>query len=387
MEVFSKKDARKIIFHSQQFENSKTKGNAKDITLNKIEHLGYVQIDTISVVERAHNHTIWNRNSRYNKSHLDSLIKDRSIFEYWSHALSYLPMKDYKYTYYLQNHFREKFDNRNNRIKEDILNRIKNEGPLMAKDFAIPNTKRGSWGRTPYKRELSLLFLDGTLMIDSRVNFHKVYDLKERVLPDGLDVSRPSDSEYARFLILRYLKVNGIAKLDELIYLMPQLSTIVKEEIEYMVENNEITEIFIDGYIYYTLPNYINLIEKPYPKNSLKILSPFDNMIIQRKRLKNLYNFEYTLECYVPKDKRKYGYFVLPIYYKDKFVARMDCTVDRKIKHFTIKKLIFESKFKNVERFENAFQKELFKFMEFNGCESFSIDKILQNNTEVLLNI
>ncbi len=379
MEKLSKKEARKIIFHCQQFDNAKIKGNAKNITLKKIEHMGYIQIDTISVIERAHNHTIWNRNSRYDKSQLEELIKDRTIFEYWSHALSYLPMKDYRYTYYLQNHFKEKYDNRNIKIQNNILNRIKNEGPLMAKDFDLPNTKRGSWGRTPYKRELSLLFLDGTLMIDSRVNFHKVYDLKERVLPDNLDVSFPNYIEYASFLIKRYLRVNGIAKLEEMIYLMPNLKSIVNEELHNLLENKEVEQIFIDGDIYYMLASSFKLLDKPYPKNSLKILSPFDNMVIQRKRLKTLYNFEYTLECYVPKEKRKYGYFVLPIYFKDKFVARMDCSVDRKTKHLTIKHLIFEPRFKNKEKFSIAFNRELDKFMKFNDCLSFNIEKITQN--------
>ena len=387
MEVLSKKDARKIIFHSQQFDISKFKGKAKEITLKKIEHLGYVQIDTISVIERAHNHTIWNRNSSFKKSHIDSLIKEREIFEYWSHALSFLPMKDYRYSYYLQEYFRDKYENRNIRIQKDILTRIKNEGPLMAKDFDTPNTKRESWGRTPYKRELSLLFLDGTLMIDSRVNFHKVYNLKEKIIPNHLDITRPSDDEYAHFLINRYLKSNGIGKLDEFIYLIPNLKSLIESELKNMVENNEIEEVFVEGSLYYILKSSYDLLNKPYPRELIKILSPFDNMIIQRKRLKKLYDFEYTLECYVPKEKRKYGYFALPIYYKDKFVARMDCAVDRKTKHLSVKQLIFEPKFNNIDGFEFSFRKEFNKFLALNDCKSYNFKKISQNFNNIDLNI
>ena len=173
---------------SQKLPPGKQTGSAAAATLSAIEHLGYIQIDTISAIERAHHHTLWNRNPRYKPSHLDQLLADKKVFEYWSHAASYLPMRDYRYSLPRkqaikngeQNHWYE----RDERLMKSILQRIDSEGPLMARDFENKGKKSGEWSSKPAKRALENLFMQGDLMVPyHRVNFQKVYHLTERVLP------------------------------------------------------------------------------------------------------------------------------------------------------------------------------------------------------------
>jgi len=97
-ESLSIQQARKLVLLSQRVLSAKKTGCATSATLSAIEQLGYIQIDTISVIQRAHHHTLWNRNPRYQASQLDQLIADKKVFEYWSHAAAYLPFRDYRFS-------------------------------------------------------------------------------------------------------------------------------------------------------------------------------------------------------------------------------------------------------------------------------------------------
>ena len=326
--------ARKLVLLSQRLPPAKQTGSATEATLSAIEHLGYIQIDTISAIQRAHHHTLWNRNPRYKTSHLSQLVADKQVFEYWSHAAAYLPMRDYRYSLPRkqaiangdQNHWYE----RDERLMKSVLKRIAAEGPLMAKDFEHTGKKTGEWKSNPAKRALEYLFMQGELMAPYRVNFHKVYDLTERVLPDDTDTTLPDPEEYARFLITRYLQANGLGKSAEIAYLLKNTKPLVSATLQEMVSNGELLQISVGGSSYYALPDSLELLSKPLARIKLKILSPFDNLLIQRKRMQMLFGFDYLIECYVPEAKRQYGYFSLPVLWNGKLVARMDCKAERK---------------------------------------------------------
>ena len=351
---------------SQRVPPLKKVGNSLDATLSTIEHLGYIQIDTISAIQRAHHHTLWNRNAKYLSSHLDALMLNKKIFEYWSHAAAYLPMRDYRFslprkqaiTSGTENHWYH----RDEKLMKLILKRIDTEGPLMAKDF-------------DNKQALENLFMQGELMISYRVNFHKVYDLTERVLPDNFDTSVPGTEEYVRFLITRYLQANGLGKASEITYLLKNTKTQVISELEELLSTGELTEIRAGGNNYYALPASLDLLNKPLARSQVKILSPFDNLLIQRKRTLELFGFDYFLECYVPASKRKFGYFVLPVLWDGKLVARMDCKADRKKSHMHIHHLALESGLAKTEAFALALSKELISFLQFNGCTGLTIHR------------
>ncbi len=379
IESLSKTEARKLVLHSQQLPPVKQKGSALDASLAAIENLGYVQIDTISVIQRAHHHTFWSRNPRYKIEHLDELVAKKQVFEYWSHAAAFLPMCDYRYSLpqklAIKNGQQDHWYERDEKLMNSILARIHAEGPLMAKDFDGEDKFVGEWRSKPAKRALEYLFMQGDLMIPRRNNFHKVYDLTERVLPDGVDISMPTEKEFIRFLITSYLKANGLGQASEICYLRKNVKPLVVTILREMTAQGELIQIKVDEDSYFTLPASLKLLNKPLSKSKLKILSPFDNLLIQRKRTKALFDFDYLIECYVPAAKRKYGYFVLPILWDGKLLARMDCKADRKTAVLHIYNLVLEPSLKKTEAFAQALRKELEAFMEFNHCTKVEIHK------------
>ena len=378
-ESLSISEARKLVLQSQRVPPKKQEGSSLDATLSTIEHLGYIQIDTISVIQRAHHHTLWNRNPQYRPSHLDDLMLNKKIFEYWSHAAAYLPLRDYRYSLPRKQAIAEGKENhwytRDEHLMKLVINRIAEEGPLMAKDFEHKGGKIGEWQTKPVKQALENLFMQGELMIPYRKNFHKVYDLTERVLPDHVDASIPGTEEYARFLVTRYLQANGLGKAGDISYLLKNAKASVSSILREMLLNGELIQASVNGDSYYVLPASLDLLNNPLSRNKLKILSPFDNLLIQRKRTLEIFGFDYFLECYVPASKRKYGYFALPVLWDGKLVARMDCKADRKNSHLHIHHLALEPGLEKTDAFAFALGKELLPFLQFNESLGLTVHR------------
>ena len=246
-ESLSNQQARKLVLLSQRLPPTKSAGSALAATLSAIEDLGYVQIDTISAIQRAHHHTLWNRNPRYKTSHLDQLTADKQVFEYWSHAAAYLPMRDYRYSlprkHAIANGTQDHWYDRDAPLMKSVLRRIATEGPLMAKDFDHTGKKTSEWGSKPAKRALECLFIQGELMIPYRVHFHKVYDLTERVLPEQVNTTPPSPEEHARFMITRYLQANGLGRPAEISYLLKNTKARITSTLQEMVSSGEVLQI------------------------------------------------------------------------------------------------------------------------------------------------
>ena len=367
---------RKLVLHSQKLPPAASKGTALAATLDAIKHLSYIQIDTISVIQRAHHHTLWNRNPRYQLSHLNQLLEQKQIFEYWSHAAAYLPMRDYRFSLFRKNAMargeQSHWYERDEKLMNHVLERITAEGPLMAKDFEHTGKKLADWGSKPAKQALEYLFMQGDLMVPIRRNFHKVYDLTERVLTSDINTTPPDSSEYARFLIKRFLLAHGVAQASEMHYLLKQVKDPLLKTMTEMIDEKELLTLDLQAIDqhnqYFVLPESLALLEKPLTKNKLKILSPFDNLLIQRKRMTALFDFNYQIECYVPKAKRQYGYFVLPLLWQGRLAGRVDCKADRKSGILHIHKAFIEPWVKDQEQFVNAFNNELRQFMVFNEC-------------------
>ncbi len=380
----TKQQARKLVLLSQRVPPAKQSGNAMAATLAAIEHLGYIQIDTISAIQRAHHHTLWNRNPRYKSSQLAQLTADKKIFEYWSHAAAYLPMRDFRYSLArkqaIANGNEKHWYEPNKRMMNSVLKRITTEGPLMAKDFEHTGKKTGEWTSKPAKQALECLFMQGDLMISSRINFHKVYDLTERVLPEDINTTLPNPEEYARFLITRYLQSNGLGQASEISYLLRNTKPLVASTLQEMVSNRELLQLSVGDNSYYALPDSLELLNKPLSRSKLKILSPFDNLVIQRKRMQALFNFDYLIECYVPEAKRRYGYFSLPILWDGKLVARMDCRTERKKSLLHIHHLALEPWLIKTAAFTLALCKELESFLRFNNCSHLKLHRTTPAN-------
>ncbi|MEO1591202.1 MAG: crosslink repair DNA glycosylase YcaQ family protein [Cyanobacteria bacterium J06632_22] len=378
-ESLSSQQARKLILHSQRLPPRQQAGSAAAVTRSAIEHLGYIQIDTISVVQRAHHHTLWNRNPRYEASQLEQLLADKQVFEYWSHAAAYLPFRDYRFSlprkHAIATGKQHHWYARDDQMIKRVLQRITHEGPLMAKDFEHTGQKLGEWKSKPAKRALEYLFMQGDLMVPYRVNFHKVYDLTERVLPAGTDTTLPDEEEYARFLITQYLRAHGLGQATEITYLRNGTKSTVTAALAEMMATGEVLQVQVGDQRYYALPASLELLNKPLARRKLKILSPFDNLVIQRKRMQTLFGFDYLIECYVPAAKRQYGYFSLPLLWDGKLVARMDCKADRKTALLHIHHLALEPQVSKTDALFSALGEELEAFLNFNHCTQIQLHR------------
>lgn len=354
-----------------------------------IKHLSYIQIDSISVIQRAHHHCLWSRVKNYHPDFIDQLIAQKQIFEYWSHAAAYLPMQDYRFSLPKKQAIAagEKHWRKKNPIAEKrVLQRIQQEGPLRAKDFEHDRTKKGTgwWDWKPDKVALEQLFIEGELMVVKRQGFQKVYDLTERVVPTGIDTSVPSANEFERHLIKRYIQANGFANAQQISYLRKGLKSHINQTCQQMLENNELQQVMLGKQTYYALPNATDLLKKSVSRNQVNILSPFDNLVIQRKRLSDVFGFDYQIECYVPAAKRQYGYFSLPLLWGAEFVGRMDTKIDRKTDILHIQNLHLETI--KVEEFIEVLKPALKAFMQFNGGKVTTLHRVtgrleLSNNT------
>ncbi|MCU4331597.1 winged helix DNA-binding domain-containing protein [Acinetobacter pittii] len=354
-----------------------------DGTLQAIEHLGYVQIDTISVVERAHHHILWSRVPDYELSHLNSLVGERQIFEYWYHAASYLPMKDYRYALptmmSVRNGESRYFNKGDQHLMNEILARVRAEGKIRLRDIDKNNKKSlGNWWNTgPGRRAFEQLYMQGDLMICERNGMEKVFDLTERCLPENIDLSMPTLYEYAQYLFNNTLRAHGAFTWKQLVHLKKNdlketMRVILKEQIDAGVvsaiklKNSQ--TLYVD----------VAAIEQKVGTDfGLKILSPFDNSLIHRDRLASLFEFDYRIECYVPAAKRVYGYFCLPILYQNELVGRVDCKAHRSIKELEVISLHIEKTIKNKELFFFELEQELKRFAAFNQCSTIN-DKVIK---------
>jgi uncharacterized protein YcaQ len=363
---------RRIALNQQGLLKTNSFGRGKAATLRAIEHLGYVQIDTISVVERAHHHVLWSRVSNYQPKFLDQLVRQRKLFEYWFHAASWLPMRDFRFALprmIKMNGERDWFQGCDLKLINQILKRVREEGPLRARDFE--DTRKGKkewWDWKPAKQALEQLFMQGELMVSGREGFQKVYDLRERVLPDWVDTRQPTISEYASHLVDTTVRAHGFATPKSICYLRKGrvLRDAVREQLQLRIEAGLMTTIALnDNSMAYADAELLDT-RAPRSNAVVRILSPFDNAVIQRERGRDLFDFDYQIECYLPQPKRQFGYYCLPVLYRDRFVGRVDCKAHRTEQRLEIKALHIEHKVDS--EFIDAFDHSLRSFALFNGC-------------------
>ena len=351
-------------------------GTGTSGAIKAIEHLSYIQLDSISVIERAHNHIWRSRVPDFRPDQSNQLLEDAQVFEYWAHAAAYLPIKEYRY--YLADKSAVKDGTlrrgytKDRKLMAQVLKRIADEGPLASKDLEDRRTKsNGWWDWKPAKRAVEALYFEGELMISSRAGFQKTYNLAERVLPKGIDSTPPTIEERASHMLDQQLACHGLVSAVGATYGRRDaaLRQAMKAELaQRLAAGTLVTVTLPNNSLYYIEPQHL---EQPMPRldNRLKILSPFDNAVIQHKRLIDLFAFDYQLECYVPAPKRRYGYLALPLLYKDNFVGRMDCKAHRADKVLEIKGLFFESGHDTPE-VHAALDEALPDFAGFQGCDS-----------------
>jgi len=283
-------------------------------------------------------------------------------------------MKHFRFTLPRKEMYARKYkdwERKNQKLLNLIIDRINAEGPLQSRDFEETKKRGLWWDWKPAKEGLEYLFHTGRLVAKARKSFQKVYDIPERSLPGNIVLTVPSDEELSEHLILKSINANGISSEKELTYLRHHNRAATKHTLNRLLEEKKIVGVNIketEGEKYYSTKKVLGSLSTYSADTGVHILSPFDNMVIQRKRLQDIFGFDYLIECYVPAPKRKYGYFCLPVLYGDKFAGRIDTKADRKSGKFIIINEFWEKGFKPGSDFTEKYHSKLKELAEFSGC-------------------
>jgi hypothetical protein len=257
-----------------------------------------------------------------------------------------------------------------------VLARIAAEGPLGTADFEDQGEGRGPWWDwKPAKRALEYLFWTGKLMIAGRRNFQRRYDLSERVLPAGLDTSLPRAEESAHFVARRALQSLGLTTAKQKDEGLSDARRVAQALAE-LSEAGEAVAVQVEGLEKEVFFAARPLLSAPRPRRrQLHLLSPFDNLVIDRRRTAAFFDFDYRIECYTPAPKRQYGYFTLPILWGDELVGRLDPKAERREGIFRVKTLALEPGFRADEAFYPALAARLRAFAAYHGCSEVLVDE------------
>lgn len=386
--TLTKLQARKIILQAAGLARNAQFGTGIEAVYRVIDHLGFVQLDTNYVVERAHHHVMAARIPDYQTEWLAELCEDGRVYEYFTSDAGYLPMRDFRFSLPVK----KAFETQGNppgkpeiNLMKEIMDRVEREGAVMVGDFENDRMEASSgwWDWRPAKVALERLYLNGSLMISRTKAFQKVYDLPLNLVPQETDLTMPTDEEYVRFVICRTLAALGIASVKEMAWRSRRVKgNTIKQELEKMVQADEVKVVNVEGIKgpLYMLPDQKMDIKL---SNEVFILSPFDILNVFRHRLKDFFNFDYQIECFVPAPKRQYGYFSLPVLAGDVFIARMDAKADRKQKVLIVHNIHFEPL--DLEQIIlEQFIQALKAFAQFNQCRDIIFK---QSNNETYLEL
>jgi uncharacterized protein len=335
----TKAAAKRIWLRAQRLDNRAPFGDGPQAVAAAVEHLGYVQIDTINVVERCHHHILWSRIPEYRRADLrHAQSVDKSVFEYWTHALSYVPSKDLRFFIpAMKRHKREGHKWLGTVRPADlrkVLKLIRRDGALTIRDIDddVLVDKQHLWSsRKPSKRALQLAFYGGVLTISERNGMLKTYELMTRHFGWDKAPKGASPREVTGYLLDRALRAQGVASLESICHLDAPSKPAVRRLIEARLRRSELVPVSIEGagkQEHWAEPQILET--NSAATDLVHILSPFDPLIIQRKRTHLFFDYEHRFEAYVPKEKRRFGYFALPVLVGEHIVAALDLKTDRK---------------------------------------------------------
>ncbi|WP_420860374.1 winged helix-turn-helix domain-containing protein [Algirhabdus cladophorae] len=343
-----------------------------------IRDLGFVQLDTIQVVSRAHHHILWSRNQNYREKMFDPLLaKDRAVFEHYTHDASIIPMETLPY-------WRRQFQRKEREVakwfksmpddafRAAMRARIAQEGALSTHAW---DTKRADpsvvWSRPPHKMALDYMWYKGDLATCYRENFKKFYNLPERVFPDELRLAEVADAGQINWLCTQAMERLGFATAKELQGFWEAMTLAEARDwmgqadlmpVEVQAADGSWREAFAVADI------EARIAAAPDPTSRLRILNPFDPAIRDRDRLKRLFGMDYKIEIFVPAAKRKYGYYVYPLLEGARMVGRVEVAADRKAETLKLVNLWPEKGVKWTMARTKKLDAELDRLARFIGC-------------------
>jgi len=335
----AKSRAKRIWLRAQRLDQSVPFGGGTEATRAAVEHLGYVQIDTINVIERCHHHILYARIPDYRREHLrQAQTVDKTVFEYWSHALSYLPTRDLRFHIRAMKRDWQRRSTWFAAVKPEdlrkVLGLIRRQGALTIRDIDddVLVEKDHAWAsRKPSKRALQLAFFRGEVTVSQRTGMLKTYELMSRHFGWERPPKPASETETTNYLLDRALRSQGIVSLESACYLDAPRKPAMRRLVEARLRRRELVPIALEGagkLEHWARPEVLDATFDP-AGDLVHILSPFDPLIHQRKRLQLFFGYEHRFEAYVPKEKRLFGYFALPVLVGEEIVAAVDLKTDR----------------------------------------------------------
>lgn len=325
----------------------------KSDVLDTIRRMAQLQIDTIHVVARSPYLVLFSRLGDFSPHWLDEHLAEARLFEYWSHEACFLPIEQFGLMRYkmldpsgMGWKYAAEWHEQNRPEIERLLARIREEGPVRSADFAREDGAKGNgwWDRKPEKRHLEVLFTTGDLMVSARRNFQRVYDVRERVLPDWDDTRDLPPREAVLPALLDYTcRALGVVRADWVAdyYRLPRRS--YRAELERLADAGDLIPVRIDdwkepAYVHRSLDALLPAAAADTLRSTVTtLLSPFDPVVWDRRRASTLFGFDYTIECYTPEHKRRYGYFCLPVLHRGRLVGRVDAKAHRALGTFELK--------------------------------------------------
>jgi uncharacterized protein len=366
--------ARRIWLHAQRLDERAPFGDGADATRRAIEHLGYLQIDTINVIERCHHHILWSRIPDYRRAHLhQALSVDKSVFEYWTHALSYLPTRDIAFFLPAMKRHRQSprtwFGSVTKAEMQKVISLIRREGALSIRDIDddVLVEKDHAWAsRKPSKRALQHAFFNGALTVSERSGMLKTYELIDRHFGWGRVPKPASERQILDYRLDRALRSQGIVSLDSICHLDAARKAPIRRLIESRMRRGDLVTVSIEGHAkaeHWAQPRTVDAIPGS-AEPLVHVLSPFDPLIIQRKRLELFFGYDHRFEAYLPKEKRVLGYFALPVLVGDEIVAAIDLKADRKQQTLLIQSWTWVGR-GSAKSHKKQVEEELHRFEQF----------------------
>jgi uncharacterized protein YcaQ len=371
------RDARRLWLDAQGLSEA-PRGGAGLPAL--IERLGFVQLDSIRAVARAHDHILWSRMQSYRPGMLDRLLADRAVFEHFTHDASVLPIGTYPHWTRQFRRRREKLDGSAWWLKQlpgeaeraAIRDRVAAEGPLSSADFEdLGERPQEMWLRPAHKAALDYFWHAGELATHARVNFVKHYDLTERVIPEAARALEASDAAQIDWLCRGALERLGFASPGEIQRFWDAASP---AEVKAWLARAETVPVEVeaaDGRLVPALaPPDIEarLAKAPAPTGRLRILNPFDPAVRDRARLERLFGFDYRNEIFVPAAQRRWGYYVMPLLEGDRFVGRLEAKADRDADRLAASRLWLEPGTRWSGTRQARLEAELARLARLAGC-------------------
>ena len=383
--------ARRLLLGAQGLLDDPGRKAGKAAVAKLVERLGFVQVDTINVVERAHHLTLHTRLDGYRQEHLDALVeRDRVLFEAFTHDASLVPVAWYAHwkprfrrdaarlraQAWWQHHFR---GTDAEAVLRHVRARIAAEGPLRSADFEHPEKRGPWWGWKPQKAALDYLWRAGELAIAGRVSFQKLYDLAERVHPEHHALPEPHRDAHAAWACRSALERLGVATPRELADFWDSLEIAdAKAWCEAEAAAGRIARVGVEGLkgAAYAVADWeARLRRLPEAPGHTRLLCPFDPVLRDRARALRLFGFDYRFEAFVPEPKRTFGYFVLPILEGERLVGRLDPKLHRDQGLLEIKGLWWEPGVRPTRARLKALHEAVDRLAAFLGAEAIAWPK------------